>query len=354
MSKILAIDLGKFKSVSCLLNTENNETEFWTLETSRHYLETVLKHYAPDLVVIESCAIAAWVHDVCREAGFEVLVCNPSQEAWKWKNVKRKTDKDDALKLAKLAALEQLVPVHIPAQQMREHRWLVRYRKTLQGRINRVQNSIRALFNQRGLKLPVGQRAWRAAGLAEIVQQRRPLMDCPLAELWRVELDLELTELQRLGEELKAVDRKLEELAEQDERVKLLETIPGVGRKTAEVIVTHLDKPERFATAGHVSSYAGLIPRRFQSGQMDRQGGISHRGSRLLRSALVECAWIMLKYNPWARNLYQRLCYGQKTRKKKAIVAVARKLLVCSWAMLRDNRPWQPGGVGSPANQNSA
>ena len=165
MKKILGVDLGKFKSVSCLLNTENNETEFWTLESSRHYLETVLKHYAPDLVVIESCAIAAWVHDVCCEAGFEVLVCNPNQEAWKWKNVKRKTDKDDALKLAKLAALEQLVPVHIPEQQVREHRWLVRYRKTLQGRINRVQNSIRALFNQRGMKLPVGQRAWRAAGL---------------------------------------------------------------------------------------------------------------------------------------------------------------------------------------------
>lgn len=185
MKRILAIDLGKFRSVSCLLNTETNETEFWTLETTRHYLQTVLKHYDPDLVVIEACAIASWVYDVCREAGFEVLVCNLNQEAWKWKNVKRKTDKDDALKLAKLAALEQLVPVHIPAQQTREHRWLVKYRKTLQGRINRVQNNVRALFAQHGLRLPFGRRAWSAEGLEGIAQHSRPLAECPLVELWR-------------------------------------------------------------------------------------------------------------------------------------------------------------------------
>ena len=64
MSKILAIDLGKFKSVTCLLETDTNATEFWTMATERHYLETVLKRYDPDLVVIEACAIAGWIHDV--------------------------------------------------------------------------------------------------------------------------------------------------------------------------------------------------------------------------------------------------------------------------------------------------
>jgi len=112
MTKILAIDLGKFKSVTCLLETATNQTEFWTMSTDRHYLMTVLKNYDPDLVVIESCGLAGWVNDVCSEAGYEVLVCNPNQEAWKWKHVKRKTDRDDALKLAKLAALDQLVPVY--------------------------------------------------------------------------------------------------------------------------------------------------------------------------------------------------------------------------------------------------
>ncbi|MHC4402594.1 MAG: hypothetical protein ACYTG0_23275 [Planctomycetota bacterium] len=65
MTKILAIDLGKFKSVTCLLNTETNETEFWTMSTDRQYLLTVLKNYVPDLVVVEPCGLAGWVHDVC-------------------------------------------------------------------------------------------------------------------------------------------------------------------------------------------------------------------------------------------------------------------------------------------------
>jgi len=339
--RILAIDLGKFKSVSCFFDTEANTTEYWTLTTDRQYLLTLLKQYRPDLVVFEACSVAAWVHDVCVEHGCRVLVCNPHQEAWKWKNVKRKTDKDDALKLAKLAALHQLVPVHIPAVQTREHRWLVKYRKTIVGRINRVQNNVRAIFVQHALPLAGGFRCWTAEGLEHLEQQRKPLAGCAMEELWRGQLDLELKEYQHLQQELKVIEEKLKQIAQDDERVQLLESIPGVGRVTAEVIVTHLDRPERFKNARQVSSYAGLVPRQFQSGQMDRQGGITHRGSRLLRSALVECAWVMLRYNPWAKELYERLCHGQKNRKKKAIVAVARKLLVRCWAMLRDKQRWQ-------------
>ena len=67
MSRILAIDLGKFKSVTCLLDSDTNQTEFWTMATDRHYLLAVLKNYTPDLVVIESYGLAGWVHDICTE-----------------------------------------------------------------------------------------------------------------------------------------------------------------------------------------------------------------------------------------------------------------------------------------------
>jgi hypothetical protein len=77
-----------------------------------------------------------------------------------------------------------------------------------------------------------------------------------------------------------------------------------------------------------------------QKNSMDRQGRIHKRGPRLLRSALTEAAWLMLRYNPWARSVYERLVGGQKTRKKKAIVALARKLLVRCWVMLMRNEPW--------------
>jgi transposase len=338
--RILAIDLGKFKSVACLFDTETNETQYHTLASSAGYLRSFLPVVSADRVVFEACSLAGWVHDLCVELGFEVLVCNPNQEAWKWKNVKRKTDKDDSLKLARLAALGQLVPVHIPGRETRGYRRLVKYRKTLVGRVNRIQNNIRALLVQQGCSAPVGQRAWTAAGLEALGKLRRPLAECRLHELWRGELDLELTALEQAWAQLKAADVRLEQLAAEDERVQLLQTIPGVGRKTAEVIATQLDRPERFRNARQVSAYAGLVPRRFQSGNMDRQGGITRRGSRLLRSSLVECAWVMLRYNSWARAHYERIHAGQKTRKKQAIIAVARKLLVRSWAMLRDRTAW--------------
>jgi transposase len=230
---------------------------------------TVLKRYTPDLVVIESCGLAGWVHDLCTAEGYQVLVCNPNQEAWRWKNVKRKTDRDDALKLAKLAALEQLVPVHIPCQQQREYRRLVKYRKVLTGRLNRIQNNIRAIFMQHGLPVTRGQKAWTWERLELLAQHRKPLAECSLDELWRGELDLELTHFEQLRALQQAVDKKLKALALADERVQLLQTIPGVGRKTAEVVVAYLDDPHRLQNARQVSSYAGLVPRRWLQ---DRRG----------------------------------------------------------------------------------
>ena len=96
----------------------------------------------------------------------------------------------------------------------------------------------------------------------------------------------------------------------------------------------------RFETGKQVSAYGGLVPRQYQSGESDRRGRITRRGPALLRKLLVECAWVMLRYNPWARAVYLRLSRGQ-ARKKQAIVALARKLVVRCWAMLRDQTPWR-------------
>lgn len=214
------------------------------------------------------------MHDLCCGLGYKVLVANPSTEAWRWKNVKRKTDKDDALKLAKLAAFDQISSVHIPVAERRQYRRLVKYRKTLVGRVNRVQNNIRALFDQQGISIPQGHRAWTAAGLETLGSHRKALRDCDLDELWKGELDLELQTLDGLWEHLQRVDDQLEKIAKQDEQVQLLQTIPGVGRRTAEVIVSAIDDPKRFQNVRQVSAYAGLVPDQRQSGQTNHLGRI--------------------------------------------------------------------------------
>ena len=262
------------------------------MATDRQYLLTVLKNYTPDLVVIESCGLAGWVHDICTEEGYEVLVCNPNQEAWKWKHIKRKTDRDDALKLAKLAALEQLVPVYIPCRQQREYRRLVKYRQVVLGRINRVQNNIRAIFAQRGIEMVRGQKAWALERLELIAQHRKPLAECALDELWRGELDLELSQLEHLRQHQYEIHKKLKALAAADKRVQLLQTIPGVGRKTAEVVVAYPDDPIVSRTRGK-----SLLTREWSPDVISRARWIARAGST--NGAHVSCVAHWSKRPGW-------------------------------------------------------
>ena len=345
---ILALDLGKYKSVACLYRGDPAEARFETLTTDREHLKKLFARHRPAVVVIEACALSGWVHDLCGELGLACKVANTASEAWKFKHAKRKTDKDDALRLAQLEALGQLPTVVLPPPVTRQWRALIACRQVLVGRRVACQNRIRALLVGQGLPAPRGHRAWTELGLEGIGRHARPLAECGPDELWRGLLGLALTELGQVRALLEQAEAKLDELARKDGDVHLLETIPGVGTRTAEVIVSHLHQPGRFQSGKQVSAYAGLVPRQYQSGETDRRGRITRRGPALLRKMLVECAWVMLRYNPWAQAVYRRLSQG-KARKKQAIVALARKLLVRCWAMLRDQEAWRPPAEAVPA-----
>jgi transposase len=336
---ILAIDLGKYKSVACVYRTAD-DLRFLSIPTSRDELTRLLAKQRPAVVLIEACLLAGWVHDLCAELGVKCLVANTASEAWKFKHTKRKTDKDDAKRLAELYVLGQLPTVTVPRVETRQRRALIEHRQKLVGRRVAVQNRIRAIFVSRGLPAPRGAAAWSRSGLAGMALQARPLAECDVLELWRGRLQLALTELEQVMALIEQTEQKLDELAKGDADVQRLQTIPGVGPRTAEAVVAFLPEPKRFKSGKQVSSYGGLVPRQYQSSELDRRGRISKRGPATLRKLLVECAWCLLRYNAWARGIYQRLTHGGKARKKQAIVAVARKLLVRCWAMLRDGTVW--------------
>ena len=337
---ILALDLGKYKSVACLSHSAL-DNRFTRLATSRDELVRVIDKHRPAVVLLEACLLAGWVCDLCPERGVRCLVANTASEAWKFKHLKRKTDRDDALRLAEIYRLGQFPAVAIPAKEVREHRALIETRQKLVGRRVALQNRIRAAFVGQGLPAPRGARAWTQAGLAGIAAHARPLADCGPDQLWRGRLHLALTELEHVRGLLDQADHKLDELAKHSAAMKILDTIPGVGPRTAEAVAAFLPRPELFRTTKQVSAYGGFVPRQYQSTDTDHRGRITKRGPRTLRQLLVECAWVMLRYNAWARAVYQRLTHGGKTRKKQAIVAVARKLLVRCWAMLRDGTVWR-------------
>jgi transposase len=266
---------------------------FLNASTDRNYLATIFKQHQNkiDLVVMEACGPSGWINDLAQSFGLKTLVCSTNEDAWRWSNVKRKTDKDDALKLARMAAMGELKAVHMPSESHREFRSIVKYRKTLDQRINKMKCTIRAWFVNHGISIDAGDKAWHS-GRERINSFRKPLDKCTPNELWKGELDIELTLMDALSLQLDGAVKKLEELDKKDPRIARLRTIPGVGARTAEI--------------------------------------------------LVECSWASLRYNPWAKAVYDRVYGKQKTRKKKAAIALARKIAVLAWAMLRDEKDWDP------------
>jgi transposase len=338
-SSILAIDLGKYKSVACWYDPASAQARFDSFATSSANLTRLVRGRQPT-VVIEACALCGWVRDLCSELGLECRVANTASEAWKFKHAKRKTDRDDALRMAQLTALGQLPTVAIPDKATREWRGLIAHRQTLVGERVAAQNRLRSILVGQGLPAPRGASAWTELGLKGLDQLARPLAECGPEDLWRGRLHQVLGHYRELVQLIAEAEARLDALAKTKESVRRLRTIPGVGPRTAEAVAAYLPDPMRFDSGKQVSAYAGLVPRQYQSGELDRRGRITRRGPALLRKLLVECAWCMLRYNAWARAVYARLSRG-KARKKQAIVALARKLLVRCWAMLRDGTDWR-------------
>lgn len=334
--KILAIDLGQSKSAACVFHISGAEPAFLTIPTTREAMHDLLVEHEPDRVVIEIGAAAGWMHDLACALEIEVQVANPNSDGWRWRSVRHKSDRLDALKLAQLSAMDQLPTVHMPSPERRAHRELIRYRQTLVKRATAIKNTIRAILTRRGMRWPAGKTGWTKARVMELRDMARG------RGVWRLQLREELEQLEGVQASIARVETELERIAARDEGVRLLRTIPGVGPRVSEAVVAVLDDPHRFANGRRVASYVGLAPRRLQSGSMDRQGRISGRGDRMLRSLLVEAAWLGLRYNPWMRAVYERALRGSPARKKIAIVAVARRLLIRCWAMLRDGTPWRP------------
>lgn len=345
---LLAIDLGKFKSVACIWHGEG-DSSFRTVETTPSAIHDLLVEVAPDRLVVEVGTVTGWVHDIAAALGIEVQVANPNTEGWRWRRVKRKTDRDDALKLARLSSVGQLPTVWMPTRRVRQWRSLIHYRHELVSRRTAMRNSIRSILDAQGHRMATGAKGWTEAGIAVLRSMSLPPMECGPEELWRGQLASELSLHEHLEEQIGIIEAKLDALASEDSRTTRLRTVPGVGPRLSEAVVAWIDDPHRFPDARSVGSYVGLVPRRRQSGTYDRSGRITKHGPGLLRKLLVEVAWLMRQHNPHAAAIYQRLTKGERTRRKQATVALGRRLLTWCWAMLRDESDWDAQRLGLAA-----
>jgi len=208
MRRIIALDLGKFKTVACVMNVADRSHVFETIEMSPAAMHELLARHATDpagetLVVFETCDCCGWVYDLCAAVGVAASVVAANSEAWQWRRVKRKTDRDDALKLAKLALLDQLTIVHMPSPVQRQKRRLILHRRSVVAgqppnpapvaRRTQSRNAIRSIFSQQGIALVRGTKQWTRAGIEQLRAHARPLAECLDAlDLWRGRLHAEL------------------------------------------------------------------------------------------------------------------------------------------------------------------
>ena len=343
--KLLAIDLGKFKSVACFYRGED-VVSYRTIETRPEAFHDLLVELEPERLVVEVGTVTGWVHDTAVALGIEVQVANPNTEGWRWRRVKRKTDRDDALKLARLSAAGQLPTVWMPTRRVRQWRSLIRYRHELVSRRTAGRNTIRSILDAQGYRMSKGAAAWTEAGLWRLNELAHEIDACSRDELWRGQLQTEVILLGQLQRQVQAVESKLEEVAQADRRPARLRTIPGVGPRLSEAVVAWIDDPDRFRNSRAVGSYVGLVPRRRQSGTYDRSGRVTKQGPSLLCKLLVEVAWIMRQHNAHADALFKKLSKGERTRRKQATVALGRRVLTWCWAMLRDETDWDPQRLG--------
>lgn len=196
--RILAIDLGKFNSVACDYDTTTGTHTFTTLPTRPQAMHDLLVDRDPERLVIEVGSASGWVKDLAEVLGIAVQVANPNHEAWRWKNIKRKTDKDDALKLAQLPVMDQLPTVQLPGAGVRQWRSLIAYHATLVGRRTAIKNSIRAILDRQGIHHPSGKRGWTKQSLATLGLLAYPMEKVEPDELWRGQLDIELRALEQV------------------------------------------------------------------------------------------------------------------------------------------------------------
>ena len=342
MSKILAIDLGKNNSAVCIFDRNSLKSEFRTIRTRKQIMHDLFVEFADqvEIVLFETGAQMGWVADILWALNIPFKVANTNHAAWKWKNNPNKSDRKDAQRLALMYNAGFFPTVHVPRRDVRQKRSLINYRDDLVKRITKVKNSIRALLSREDMHLPNGKKGWTQKALKPIRQLAVPIKEIAEPEaIWKGQLHCELELLDGLTEQLRTLESKLDTLGKNDEKVQRLRTIPGVGPRLSEAVAAIIDDPHRFKNGRHVSSYVGMVPRHWQSGQVDITGRISKCGNKLLRTLLVEVSWLGLK-EPWMREIYEKVKRGEQKRSKIAIVAVARQLLVRCWAILRDASCW--------------
>ena len=248
---------------------------------------------------------------------------------------KRKNNRIDGSKLAKILYLDAVPAVHVPSINVRSWRQTIEFRQKLLGEQVRVKNRTRALLRERGINPP--RSLWTRKGLAW-------LEGLPLDESAALRRDLLVSDLKDARAKILRVEKYLKTLADRHPGVTLLRTIPGIGPRTAEALLAYIDDVKRFTRIKSVGCYFGLVPCQDATGDKNRLGHITRDGPATVRKLLCEASWTAIRRSATVRGFFQRVMRDDPLRKKKALVATAHYLVRVAAALLRSGEVWREAG----------
>ncbi len=302
----------------------------------KHYVGATLK------CVYESCA---WGFNLQRQltaAGIECIIVHAGDVPGSDKEKKNKTDKVDALRLARHHAAGLLQPIYVPDEELQKERNLVRFRKKLLSDLNRSKNRVKSLLKFQGIEIPepMDTPTWSRNFIKWVREQ---VVNDPLLED-TIELMLEEVEMQR--QLLLKAERKIRKLMSSEkyaDKTKRLMTVPGVGPITSNLFLLEIGDIRRFKGFDQLNNAIGFYPGSNSSGEKSQDTGISKRRHKQLRTMLVEAAWQAVKKDPAMLEAYEQLT--KRMKGNEAIIRIARKLLRRMRAVLISEQEYVNGVV---------
>jgi transposase len=333
----IGLDLGDRWSFYCILDEAGKIILEQKVPTTPEGMKETFARIPRSLVVLETGTHSPWVSRLLTELGHKALVAH-AQKVQLITKSSRKDDRHDARTLARLARIdpELLGPVRHRSAQAQIHLTVIRARAELVRARTALVNAARGLVKSYGQRLP-------KCGTRQVSRELAAELNAELREV----LEPLLREIESLNERIQEYDARMEKIARESyPQVELLKQVKGVGTQIALTYVLTLEDPQRFAKSREVGCFLGLKPGRRDSGESQPQMNISKEGDRYLRTMLVQGAHYILgpfgedsDLRRWGQKLSAR---GGKNAKKRAVVAVARKLAVLL------HRLWVSGEVYEP------
>ena len=321
----IGVDLHTTSFTVCRLAADGSET-FETYQLAVADLDRFcLSLDADDEIAVEATGNSAWFRDQVIACVGRVVTVNPRQFQVIRKSVK-KTDRNDARALAFFLSKDMLPETRVKTVRESELASLTHTRDLLVKQRTRLLNKIHALHNRHGIKLK-----------KESLSSKRRLMALDIGRfsaLEQVELKVVRDQALSLTASIAELDREIERAAGAMDGYDSLVSIKGIGPRAAAVFLSGIGDVNDFESADKLAAYLGIVPRVSQSNETDNRGRITKRGNKLVRTTLVQCTLIAIRYSGYLNAFYRRI--KERQGAGKAIIATARKLLAIIYDTLKN------------------